>query len=118
MKIKYYLIHGVDKSRGPRMISEFEKWGLEKTDVMWMLIPNKDEISMNMRKVLLNQATSESCGIRFPEGCPNIGNGQVSCTFKHYLCLKNIIENNYDYGVIMEDNQFFAAIFPKLLKNI
>ena len=27
MNIQYYLIHGVDKQRGPRMISEFEKWG-------------------------------------------------------------------------------------------
>ena len=115
--IKYYLIHGVDKSRGPRMIDEFNKWGLDNKNVEWILEPNKDKISAIMRNKLLIQNQSTSCGISFPPGCHNIGNGKTSCTYKHYLCLKDIVENNYEYGVIMEDNQFFCDNIPKTVEK-
>jgi len=113
MNIQYFLIHGIDKPRGPRMISEFNKWGLDNNKVKWILEPNKDKISNEFRENVLIQEPSHSCGISIPPGCSNIGNGKVSCTFKHFLCLKEIVENNYDYGVIMEDNQFFCDNIPK-----
>ena len=113
MNIKYYLIHGIDKSRGPRMLDEFKKWGLDNNNVVWVLDPNKDKINTEMRKELLIQKSSFSCGVAFQAGCPNIGNGVVSCSLKHFLCLKDIVENNYEYGVIMEDNQFFCDNIPK-----
>jgi GR25 family glycosyltransferase involved in LPS biosynthesis len=109
MNAQYYLIHGIDKQRGPRMINEFNKWGLDNNKVKWILEPNKNNISDIMRKQLLNQKESTSCGIVYPPGCPNIGNGKTSCTYKHFLCLKDIVANNYDYGIIMEDNQFFCS---------
>jgi GR25 family glycosyltransferase involved in LPS biosynthesis len=34
--------------------------------------------------------------------------GYISCTYKHYIALKDIIDNNYDYGIIMEDNICFS----------
>lgn len=49
-KINYYLIHGVDKSRKPRMKEEFLKWGLDNNKVKWMNYPNKDEISNELYK--------------------------------------------------------------------
>jgi len=109
MKIQYYLIHGIDKERGPRMIKEFNKWNLDNKNVKWILEPNKDDIDENFRKKVVIQYESNNYGINFSPGCPHIGNGAVSCTYKHYLCLKDIIDNNYDYGVIMEDNQFFCG---------
>jgi len=109
MNIKYYLIHGIDKQRGPRMREEFKKWNLDNNDVKWILEPNKEKITDDLRKKILIQNESTSCGINYLPGCPNIKNGQISCTIKHYLCLKDIIENNYEYGVIMEDNQFFCG---------
>ena len=112
MNIQYYLIHGVDKTRGPRMTEEFKKWGLEPTKVKWILQPNKDCITDVFRYNVLIQEESYSCGTFMPPGCPNIRNGQISCTFKHFLCLKDIVENNYEYGVIMEDNQFFCGNIP------
>ena len=115
--IKYYLIHGVDKTRGPRMINEFNKWGLNNTDVKWILSPNKHEITDEMRKQLLMQCASLSCGNFVFSGCPNINNGVVSCTYKHYLCLKDIIDNNYAYGVIMEDNIFFCENIPNTVNK-
>lgn len=115
--LQYYLIHGVDKKRGPRMIEEFKKWGLDNNKVKWILEPNKDKINYFMRKQLLNQKESTTCGINVSPGCPNIGNGIVSCTYKHYLCLKDIVENNYEYGVIMEDNQFFCDNIPNTIEK-
>jgi GR25 family glycosyltransferase involved in LPS biosynthesis len=117
MNIQYYLIHGIDKQRGPRMMEEFNKWGLDNNKIKWVLEPNKDKITDFMRKQLLNQNKSTSCGISFNPGCNNIGNGKISCTYKHFLCLKDIIENNYDYGIIMEDNQFFCHNIPQTFKK-
>ena len=117
MNCQYYLIHGVDKQRGPRMISEFEKWGLNNNKVKWVLQPNKDEIDESIRNNLLIQNQSTSCGLEFPPGCPNIGNGKISCTYKHYLCLKDIIDNDHDYGIIMEDNQFFCDNIPNAVEK-
>jgi GR25 family glycosyltransferase involved in LPS biosynthesis len=110
--IQYYLIHGVDKSRGPRMIDEFNKWGLDNNKVKWILEPNKDSITYEFRKDCVMQQSSTSCGIHTLPNCPHMGNGKISCTYKHYLCLKDIVENNYAYGVIMEDNQFFCGNIP------
>ena len=36
-------------------------------------------------------------------------------TKNSYLCLKDIIENNYDYGIIIEDNIRFKDYIPKLV---
>jgi GR25 family glycosyltransferase involved in LPS biosynthesis len=91
------------------MSEEFKKWNLDNKNVKWILEPNKDNIDENFRKQIVIQHESTCCGINFSPGCPHIGNGTVSCTYKHYLCLKDIVENNYDYGVIMEDNQFFCG---------
>jgi GR25 family glycosyltransferase involved in LPS biosynthesis len=112
MNIQYYLIHGVDKQREPRMLEEFKKWNLDNNKVKWILEPNKYNITEDFRKKLLIQEASYTCGTYTYPGCPNINNGQISCTYKHYLCLKDIIENNYEYGVIMEDNQYFCGDIP------
>jgi hypothetical protein len=50
MNIQWYLIHGIDNSRKDRMISEFEKYGLDNNNVKWVLHPNKNEISNEFRK--------------------------------------------------------------------
>lgn len=117
MNVQYYLIHGVDKERGPRMISEFYKWGLDNNKVKWILEPNKDKITNEFRSQVLFKEPSYSCGNYTLPNCPNIRNGQISCTFKHYLCLKDIVENDYDYGIIMEDNQFFCDNIPTTVEK-
>jgi len=115
--MQYYLIHGVDKERGPRMITEFKKWNLDNNRVKWILEPNKDKINDTFRNTVLIQEESYSCGNYMSPGCPTISNGQISCTYKHYLCIKDIVENNYDYGVIMEDNIFFCEDIPKTVEK-
>jgi hypothetical protein len=110
MKIQYYLIHGVDASRKPRMEAEFEKAGIEKERVKWVLHPNKDELSDELIRNIVIQTESYTCGVWKPAGW--LGKGQISCSYKHYLALKDIVENDYDYGVIMEDNMKFIGNVP------
>jgi GR25 family glycosyltransferase involved in LPS biosynthesis len=110
--IQYYLIHGVDQQRGPRMMEEFQNWGLDNNNVKWILQPNKDKIDDTFRNNVLIQEHSFSCGMYVEPKGLGISNGKISCSFKHYLCLKDIVENNYEYGVIMEDNQFFCDNIP------
>lgn len=113
MEIKYYLIHGVDKSREPRMKAEFEKAGIDNNTVNWILRPNKDELSVELINQIVVQSYSYSCGVFIPFG--SLSKGQISCSYKHYLALKDIVENNYDYAVIMEDNMKFIGNVPERL---
>jgi GR25 family glycosyltransferase involved in LPS biosynthesis len=107
MSIQYYLIHGIDSSRKQRMINEFKKGNINESAVKWILWPNRDEITPDLYKKIVIQEDSYSNGIFTPGG--KLGLGRTACSYKHYLALKDIIENNYDYGVIMEDNMQFAG---------
>lgn len=111
MIIQYYLIHGVDKSRGPRMISQFEANGIDPRKVKWVLHPNKDELTPELVKQIVNQNDSYCCGVLQRGG--SVLPGQISCTYKHYLALKDMVENNYEYGIIMEDNMTILGNVPE-----
>jgi len=115
--MNYYLIHGVDKSRGPKIEKEFEKSGIDKEKVTWILYPNKDEISFELRSQIVMQHESWTCGEYSHPGCPNLSLGQISCTYKHYLALKDIVEKNMEYAVIMEDNIEFKGNVPERLEK-
>lgn len=108
-KIHYYLIHGVDPTRKDRMLNEFSQAGIDNNQVKWILHPNKNEISHELYSRVVNQQPSYTCGLMVHPG--SVNRGVTSCSFKHYLALKNIVENNEEYAVIMEDNmQFFKGI--------
>ena len=110
--IQYYLIHGVDISRAPRMLNEFNKWGIDSEKVKWLLSPNKNELTPELKKQIVSNIPSYSCGVYMPENGLQLTNGQISCSFKHYLALKDIVKNNYKYSVIMEDNIEFTENIP------
>lgn len=101
--IHYYLIHGIDSSRKPFMEDQFEKFGI--SEVTWVTYPNKTD--------------------PLPEGiCTKIDlpKGHIACTYKHYLILKDIVEKQYPFAVIMEDNIEFRGNVPdalsRYLKNL
>jgi len=96
-KIKFYLIHGVDPSRKDRMISEFNKANVPLDNITWILHPNKDELSDELKKSICSSDSSTK-----------ITDGMISCSYKHYLALKDFCENDHDYAVIFEDNIFFT----------
>lgn len=112
MKIKYYLINGVDRTRDEFMKKEFDKVNIPQDEVIWIKSHNKTELTDEFIK---NISTNP------PRGFKQIKIGQLSCTYKHYLALKHIVENNIDIGVIMEDNIEFKCDlsndFPKILNE-
>ena len=105
MKIQYYLINGVDRTRDKFMKEQFIKNKIE--DVIWIKSHNKDNLSKDFIKKI--------CSNPYGKGCKK---GQISCTYKHYLALKNIVENKIDIAVIMEDNiEFKTNNFKNLLNR-
>ena len=96
MKIQYYLVHGIDHTRKDRMLNEFKNFGINNEDVKWITGYNKNELTDE----LINDITTENAK-------KILTKGHISCTYKHYLALKDIVENNYEYAVIMEDNMAF-----------
>ncbi len=101
--MKYYLIYGVDPQREQRMINEFIKAEIPQEDVTWIRHPNKDELD----EEFLKKYTDSSVYPLKP--------GQISCTYKHYLCLKDIVEKELEYAVIIEDNVQFLGTVPDKL---
>lgn len=106
MKIKYYLINGIDRSRDQFMIDQFNKAKINQEDVIWIKKYNKNDLTPE----LINQI--------FKKTNHDLKLGQISCTYKHYLALKNIIDNEIDLAVIMEDNiEFRTSNFPERLNE-
>ena len=97
MKVQYYIIHNGETSRRETMIRLLTENGVDMKDVKWVLHPNKGEISDE----LANKLTSK-----------HLKKGYISCTYKHFLSLKDIVENNYEYSVIMEDN--IGSVFDNI----
>ena len=105
MKTKYYLINGVDRSRDEFMKNQFDKAKIKQEDVLWIKSHNKNELT----NTLINKIYIKKEDLKL---------GEISCTYKHYLALKNIVENNIEIGIIMEDNiEFNTNNFPKKLNN-
>ena len=75
--MKYYLIHGTDKSRKDRMLNEFNKAGINNDDVTWILYPNRDDITYELRNSCVMHIPSKTCGIDTLPGCPNLTLGQL-----------------------------------------
>jgi GR25 family glycosyltransferase involved in LPS biosynthesis len=115
MSIKYYLIHNLDPVRKEIMINEFTKCGLNNNLVKWMEHPNKEDITEELINKVVIQEPSYTSGLLVQPSRMILRKGLISCTYKHYLCLKDIIDNNYDYGVIMEDNIYFKENIPELI---
>lgn len=111
--IKYYLVHGGDKIREERMKVEFVKWGIN--EVSWVLHPNKDELTEELMNQIVIQSPSMSVGRMVMPSAMLLRRGRISCSYKHYLCLQDIVNNGYEYAVIMEDNSYFSDNIPLLM---
>ena len=114
MHIQYYLIHGVDASRKQHVLDSFNRVNIDNDKVKWILHPNKDEIDEEFIKNNVTPGLSYTCSIPI-NAQQELRKGQISCTYKHYLCIKDIVENQYEYGVIMEDNNYLVDDVPKMV---
>lgn len=115
--MKYYVISGIDKNRRPRLENQLQKNGVSLDDVKWITYPNRNEISQEMRNKLVIPTPSYTCNLFVDAYCPQLNLGQISCSYKHYLSLKDIVENNYEYAVIMEDAAEFLKPVPETLER-
>ena len=103
----YYLIHNGDETRKKHMIESFKRTNINLNDVIWVLHPNKDEI--NTEFILNNVIPDLSLTCGKPTYAQyQLNKGSMCCTYKHYLALKHIVENNHEYAVIMEDNMLLG----------
>lgn len=114
MEVQYYLIHGVDTSRKQHMLDSFKRVNLDNDKVKWVLYPNKDEIDDEFIKKNVIPGLSYTCGLPI-HAQHHLRRGQISCTYKHYLCLKDIVEKQNEYAVIIEDNCYLANDVPKMV---
>ncbi len=112
-KIKYYLIHNLDLNRKSNLLREFKQWGFDLDNIKWMEHPNKDEITDEFIEQLIIKIPSYSSGIFIHPDKTRNRKGMVCCSYKHYMSLKDIADNDYDYGIIMEDNTWFKANIPE-----
>ena len=88
---KYYVIHNLEKYRRERITTQLEQHGVDMRDVKFINYPNKKDLTYDIKKNFVQK------GIK-------IKDGWIAVTYKHYLALKDIVENSYPYGVIIEDN--------------
>lgn len=116
MNIKYYLVHNGTEERRQIMTEQFTKSGFDLNNINWIVHPNKNELDEELINKIVLQVPCQSNDRPAPPSRMLLRRGMISCTYKHYLCLKDIVENGYDYGVIMEDSIEFLGNIPDLIK--
>ena len=88
---KYYIIHNLEVSRYENTIKLLSKYGVDIKDVTFINHPNKNELTYDIKKKSVQKNSK-------------IKDGWISCSYKHYLALEMIVNNQDDFAVIMEDN--------------
>ncbi len=112
--IQFYLVHNNDYQRRQRMEDEFRRNNLDNTKIKWILKPEKNDITDELKKQVLKSGLSESNYSMID--AYNLPSGVIVCTLKHYAALKDIVDNGYDYAVIMEDNMQFKGDVSKAVE--
>ena len=72
-------------------------------DIEFIGYPNKDELTFKIKKLSV-QKKSRRHNYSFPNITGSIKDGWICVSYKHFLALEKIVENNYKYAVIIEDN--------------
>jgi len=105
--IKFYVIHNLEKNRYDNTLNLLKNYGVNLDDVMFINNPNKDELTYKIKKKAVQKHS-------------NIKDGWISCSYKHYLALEKIVNNNDELAVVMEDNigDFFEDIYIRLNKYL
>lgn len=105
--IKYYLIHNKEQYRKEHMFKLLPKYGINLEDVKIIDYPNKEELTYKLKREIVQKNS-------------NIRDGWISCSYKHYLAIKDIVDNSYSHAVIMEDNigDFYEDVPTRLNKYL
>jgi GR25 family glycosyltransferase involved in LPS biosynthesis len=111
MKVQYYLVHNNDPVRRNRMEKQFKQANLKNDQVKWIIQPERHEITLDF----INQYVAEGItktNNRYIVAQQELGIGAMICTYKHYLAIQDIVINQYEYGVVMEDNMTINGDIP------
>jgi GR25 family glycosyltransferase involved in LPS biosynthesis len=115
-RVHYYIIHNLQEHRREHMRCQLATGNINESHVTWITHPNKDEISRELIEEIVTPGVSLTCGKPI-DAQATLRGGQISCTYKHYLALKNMLENGYEYAVIMEDNMKILGDVPTRLNT-
>jgi len=99
-RLSYYVIHGNIQSRELDITSQFNKFGIHLSDVTWIRYPNREDKCLD--NLCINPLTTR---------------GNICCTYKHYLVLKDIVERNLDMAVVIEDNVSIYGNVPNAIEK-
>ncbi len=104
---KFYIIHNLEKDRYENITYLLSKYGVKADDINFINHPNKDELTYEIKQKAVMKKS-------------NIKDGWISCSYKHYLALREIVQNKDKYAVIMEDNigDFYENIILRLNKYL
>lgn len=83
-----FIIHNGIRSRKEKMEKILND---DQCIIHWMVYPNKEDITQELRETIVTQPT-------------HLTDGRISCTYKHYLALKEIVDKEIPYAFIIEDN--------------
>jgi GR25 family glycosyltransferase involved in LPS biosynthesis len=95
-KYKFYVIHNLDKRRKKKILEQLTSNGVATDDIKFINHPNKNELTYEIKKEAVQKNTKINNKV--------IKDGWISVSYKHYLALKDIVDNDIEYGVVIEDN--------------
>jgi GR25 family glycosyltransferase involved in LPS biosynthesis len=101
---------GVDDSRKEFLFDQFKQYNLNEKDITWMEGNNKDDLTDDFIKSIYvhNKEIDEN----------TLKKGRISCTYKHYLSLKDIVEKDRPYAAILEDDVSFNQDIQLTIQKI
>jgi GR25 family glycosyltransferase involved in LPS biosynthesis len=107
MNINYYLIHNLDQKRYENMVKLFSENNISLDNVKFINHPNKNELTYEIKRKVVQKNSK-------------IPDGWISCSYKHYLALEDIVRNNIEMAVIMEDNigGFYENVQTRIKKYL
>jgi GR25 family glycosyltransferase involved in LPS biosynthesis len=122
LNLQIYLIHNKDESRAKIMIDQFTKSNIDYNTIKWMIYPNKEDITEEIINASVNMYPSFCCGRLMLPSYLILRKGMISCSYKHYLCLKDMVEKKIQFGLIIEDNILFknniSELIPKYIDQL
>ncbi|MDR3243990.1 MAG: glycosyltransferase family 25 protein [Elusimicrobiota bacterium] len=100
MKLKGYIVHvKTDYAREKHIKEQIKNLNIDFT-----FVNDGDQTDLTMEIISKN----------FIDGLNRIC-GETSCTYKHFLAYRDMIDNNIDYGIIFENDIFLDKNFEKSL---
>ena len=107
---KFFIIHNLDPKRKENILKQLRISNIPDKDIFFINHPNKNELTYEIKKVAVQKNTRINNKV--------IKDGWISVSYKHYIALKEIVENKIEYSVIIEDNvgEFQSNIYERLEK--